>query len=45
MTDQETEQSNLTVGKEVVNVEYTGDYYHPFKYELEDGTVIMGVVT
>lgn len=29
-----------TVGKEIVDVKYVGDYYHPFIITLDDGTEI-----
>lgn len=31
------------IGAEIVDVEYTGDYYHPFKYHLSNGMTIRGV--
>jgi len=29
-------------GQTIVNVEYVGDYYHPFKFTLENGEEIIG---
>ena len=43
MTDKEREAGEEVIGAEVVDVTYTGDYYHPFEYELSNGMTIIGV--
>lgn len=43
MTTKEESEKGEVEGAEIVDVEYTGDYYHPFRYELSNGETIIGV--
>lgn len=40
--EQENQEKESVKGEKIVDVEYTGDYYHPFRYELSNGEYIYG---